>query len=120
MASNKYIEPNQQTPSEEEILKYLHNNLSHDEMHELEMQMIQSSFVNDAVEGLQAFHKKESIQKITQDLNNIIEKETKKKAKRKKYYEKFMQQNWLQLIVLVVLLVCLLAFFMVRYFILHT
>lgn len=119
MASQKNIEPQHQTPSEEEILKYLQDNLSHDETHAIEMQMMQSSFINDAVEGLQAFHKKESIQKFTTDLNKIIEKETNKKAKRKKYYEKLMQQNWLQLIVVIVILLCLIAFFMVRYFMLH-
>ena len=72
------ILPNQQSPSENELIQYLQENLSPEEMHEIEMQMAESAFVNDAVEGLQAFQDKKNIAKLIQELNQELLKKTSK------------------------------------------
>ena len=115
MANEGKILPNQQSPSEDELIQYLQENLLPEEMHEIEMQMANSAFVNDAVEGLQAFQDKENIAKITQELNKELIKKTSKKEKRKglKYYQ---QQDWIQLITIIILLLCLLSYFMVQFY----
>ena len=83
MANEEKILPNQQSPSENELIQYLKENLSPEEMHEIEMQMADSAFVNDAIEGLQAFQDKENIAKITQEINiELIKKTSKKKSRR--------------------------------------
>jgi len=41
--------------SDEQLLNYLRGYLSHEDAHDIEEQMIDDSFVNDAIEGLQQF-----------------------------------------------------------------
>jgi hypothetical protein len=115
MANEVKILPNQQSPSEDELIQYLQENLSPEEMHEIEMQMADSAFVNDAVEGLQAFQDKENIAKITQELNKELIKKTSKKKKRKGL-KSYQQQDWIQLIAIIIILLCLLSYFMVQLF----
>jgi hypothetical protein len=115
MANEVKILPNQQSPSEDELIQYLQENLSPEEMHEIEMQMADSAFVNDAVEGLQAFQDKENIAKITQQLNKELIKKTSKKKKRKGL-KSYQQQDWIQLIAIIIILLCLLSYFMVQLF----
>ena len=115
MANEEKILPNQQSPSEDELIQYLQENLSPEEMHEIEMQMADSAFVNDAIEGLQAFQDKENIAKITQELNKELIKKTSKKKKRKGL-KSYQQQDWIQLIAIIIILLCLLSYFMVQLF----
>ena len=109
------ILPNQQSPSENELIQYLKENLSPEEMHEIEMQMADSAFVNDAIEGLQAFQDKENIAKITQEINIELIKKTSKKKKRMGL-KSYQQQDWIQLIAIIIILICLLSYFMVQLF----
>lgn len=115
MANEGKILPNQQSPSEDELIQYLKENLSPEEMHEIEMQMADSAFINDAIEGLQAFQDKENIAKITKEINIELIKKTSKKKKRMglKSYQK---QDWIQLIAIIIILICLLSYFMVQLF----
>ncbi len=115
MANEGKILPNQQSPSEDELIQYLQENLSPEEMHEIEMQMADSAFVNDAIEGLQAFQDKENIAKITQEINTELIKKTSKKKKRKGL-KSYQQQDWIQLIAIIITLICLLSYFMVQLF----
>ena len=115
MANEGKILPNQQSPSEDELIQYLQENLSPEEMHEIEMQMVDSAFVNDAIEGLQAFQDKENIAKITQEINIELIKKTSKKKKRKGL-KSYQQQDWIQLIAIIIILICLLSYFMVQLF----
>ena len=115
MANEGKILPNQQSPSEDELIQYLQENLSPEEMHEIEMQMADSAFVNDAIEGLQAFQDKENIAKITQEINTELIKKTSKKKKRKGL-KSYQQQDWIQLIAIIIILICLLSYFMVQLF----
>jgi hypothetical protein len=115
MANEEKILPNQQSPSENELIQYLKENLSPEEMHEIEMQMADSAFVNDAIEGLQAFQDKENIAKITQEINIELIKKTSKKKKRMGL-KSYQQQDWIQLIAIIIILICLLSYFMVQLF----
>ena len=113
MAKEEKILPHQQAPGEDELIQYLQENLSPEEMHEIEMQMADSAFVNDAVEGLQAFQDKKNITKLTQELNRELLKKTSKK-KKQKGLKSYQQQDWIQLIIIIVILLCLLSYFMVQ------
>ena len=115
MANEEKILPNQQSPSENELIQYLKENLSPEEMHEIEMQMADSAFVNDAIEGLQAFQDKENIAKITQEINIELIKKTSKKKKRMGL-KSYQQQDWIQPIAIIIILICLLSYFMVQLF----
>jgi DNA primase large subunit len=113
MAKKEKILPHQQAPGEDELIQYLQERLSPEETHEIEMQMAESAFVNDAVEGLQAFQDKKNIAKLTQELNQELLKKTSKNKKRKGL-KSYQQQDWIQLIVIIVILLCLLSYFMVQ------
>jgi hypothetical protein len=113
MAKKEKILPHQQAPGEDELIQYLQERLSPEETHEIEMQMAESAFVNDAVEGLQAFQDKKNIAKLIQELNQELLKKTSKNKKRKGL-KSYQQQDWIQLIVIIVILLCLLSYFMVQ------
>lgn len=113
MAKEEKILPHQQAPGEDELIQYLQENLSPEEIHEIEMQMADSTFINDAIEGLQAFQDKKNITKLTQELNRELLKKTSKKKKRKGL-KSYQQQDWIQLIIIIVILLCLLSYFMVQ------
>lgn len=78
---------NEEGFEDEDLLKYLNQNLSPEELHELEKAMLQDTFVNDAIEGLSEIKDKEQINKSIDQLNNhlgkMIKDRTEKKRKRK-------------------------------------
>lgn len=74
--SNKDID-NQQ------LMDYLSNQLSKAQQHEVEKQITDDAFVNDAVEGLQQIQHKKDINAYVEQLNNELHKQVAKNKKRK-------------------------------------
>ena len=101
--------------TEEQLMEYLNNNLSNDEQHAIEMQMVESAFLADAVEGLQEFDNKKDISNYTKELNKQLLKYTTKKKVRKNK-RKFKQQDWVIIAVIIIMMLCLLGYFVVNEF----
>ncbi len=74
--SNKDID-NQQ------LMDYLSNHLQNAELHEVEKEMANDPFINDAVEGLQQVQPRQNIQDYVTQLNNDLQKQIAKSKKRK-------------------------------------
>src|SRR5438045_1602668 len=72
----KYID-NQQ------LMDYLSNRLSKTENHEVEKNMAEDEFMNDAVEGLQIIENKKDMQAYVEQLNSDLKKQIAKNKKRK-------------------------------------
>ncbi len=95
--------------SEEMLLKYALGNLTAEERHAIEIKMVNSAFVNDAVEGIDAFKNKKQVQQYMDELNRQLQKQTKKK-KKYKARRKLPSMDWIITAVVIVLLLCVLGY----------
>jgi ferric-dicitrate binding protein FerR (iron transport regulator) len=100
--------------SNEELLKYLDNDISEEEMNAIEQKMAASDFENDALEGLAQFKTKENITTITNSLNQQLKKQISRSTKRKKK-RKIQDQQWLIVVILAVLLLSVAGYFLIHY-----
>lgn len=112
--TNNILPPNTEF-SEEELMQYLNNNLSNEKQHAIEMQMAESAFLADAVEGLQEFDNKKNILNYTEELNKQLLKHTTRKKVRKSK-RKFKQQDWIIMAVVIIMMLCLLGYFVINEF----
>ena len=98
--------------NEEQLMNYVKGKLTGEGAHAVEKNMARSSFVNDAVEGLQKFSSAEKINAYQKDINDQLhQKLTEKRSKRKKLIGNL---SWEIVAVIVVILLCLLAFVIVE------
>lgn len=98
----------------DDLLKYLHGDISKDDQHKVERQMADSDFVSDAVEGLQHVRNKRSIEQYVEELNHNLQKQVSAKKQRKEK-RKLKDQPWILIAVVVVLSLCVLAYVVIRY-----
>jgi predicted PurR-regulated permease PerM len=104
--SNKDID-NQQ------LMDYLANQLSKAQTHEVEANMAEDPFLNDAVEGLQNIEPTEKINNYTIQLNQELQKVI---AKNKKAREKrrWKDSPTIYLVIISILLLVVLCFFLLK------
>ncbi len=98
--SNKDID-NQQ------LLAYLSDQLSKSNVHEVEKNMADDPFMNDAIEGLQQIDNKKNIPIHLEELQASLQKQLAKNAKRKKRRWQDNPQTYvITIIVIVLILIC--------------
>lgn len=98
---------------QEKLLDYLNKKLSDADAHEVEKQMADDPFMNDAVEGLEHFKNKESLLLLVEQLNNDLKKQTAKKNKRKEK-RKLKDQPWIYITVITLLLLVIISFVLIK------
>ncbi len=101
---------------QETLLLYLQNKLPEDKKHEIEKQLLQNEFTDDAVEGLQDFKDKEQLLYMVDMLNRDLKKKTEKK-KQQKEKMKIKDQSWLYISILLLILLIVLAFIVIQKYI---
>ena len=118
MSSNyKDILSNLSTDVDQEtLLLYLQNKLPEDKKHEVEKQLLQNEFNEDAADGLQEFKDKEQLLFMVEMLNRDLKKKTEKK-KQQKEKMKIKDQPWLYISILLLMLLIVLAFIVIQKFI---
>lgn len=100
--------------SQETLLQYLKKQLSKEEQHELEQQLLDDPFFNDAVEGLEEVAHPDRLLLIAEALNQDLKKRTqKKRAARAR--RQLRPQWWLYFSILILLILLVLV-----YLILHS
>ncbi|RFM27703.1 hypothetical protein [Deminuibacter soli] len=99
--------------SDEELLLYLEGKLSPEAQHALEAKLVDSAFMNDAVEGLEAFSSKQHLNDYVLQLNKQLHQQlhTRKQQKEKR---KIKDLPWLMIYVVIVLLLCILGYVVIR------
>jgi predicted secreted protein len=97
---------------QETLLLYLQGKLSEEKKHEVEKQLLQSDFEDDAVEGLQEFKDKEQLQYMVEMLNRDLKKRTEKKKKRREKM-RIPDQPWIYISILILLLLIVLSYVVV-------
>jgi len=113
MADINNILQQEEPMSEEQLMKYLQGKLSDEELHSMEKQMVDSDFMNDAVEGLQSFKKTKNIDEYVAQLNHQLQKQTALKIKRKQK-RRLKKNDWITLAVIIVLLLSLLGYVVIH------
>ena len=98
--------------NEDQLLNYIKGKLTDEDANTVERKMNTSSFLNDAVEGLQQFSSSEKINAYTQQLNeNLHHKLSNKKTRRKK---NIAGLSWEIITVIAVILLCILGYAIVE------
>ncbi|MFZ1306176.1 MAG: hypothetical protein WAT20_02245 [Ferruginibacter sp.] len=100
---------------QDKLLDYLNKNLSAAEAHEVEKQMADDEFMNDAMEGLENFKNKKDLSLIVQQLNSELKKQTEKK-KAKKEKRKLKDQPWLYITIVTLLILIIVAYIVIKKF----
>lgn len=100
---------------QEKLLDYLNKKLSAADAHEVEKQMADDAFMNDAVEGLEQFKNKKNLTLLLEQLNNDLKKQTAKK-KLKKEKRKLRDQPWLYFTLVLLLLLVVIGYVLVKKF----
>ena len=101
---------------QETLLLYLQGKLSEDKKHEVEKQLLQNEFNEDAADGLQEFKDKEQLQYMVEMLNRDLKKKTKKK-KQQKEKMKIKDQPWLYISLIILILLIVLTYIVIHRFI---
>ena len=104
--SNKDID-NQQ------LMDYLSNQLSKADSHEIEKNMADDAFMNDAVEGLQKIENKKDMQAYVEQLNNDLQKQiTKNKVRKEK--RRLKDQPYTLLTIIIILILVIVSFVVLK------
>lgn len=98
---------------QETLLLYLQGKLTAEKQHELELQMLDSDFEADALEGLQNMQDKQKLTLIVDQLNYDLKKRThKRKLRAERLKLKSDPSVWIAIVIFLLLIV-------VSYFIIH-
>ena len=98
---------------QDKLLDYLNKNLSAAEAHEVEKQMADDEFMNDAVEGLEHFKNKKDLSLLVEQLNKDLKKKTAKKNL-KKEKRKLKNQPWLYVSIVTLLLLIIISYVLIK------
>lgn len=97
---------------QETLLKYLNNQLPEDKKHEVEKQMLESDFTDDAMEGLHQIKDKQQIEYMVEMLNRDLKKKTEKKKRLRKKLE-LKQQPGLYIAVFLLILLIIICYIII-------
>ncbi len=98
--------------TDEDLLKYLHQNISKEEKDGFEKKMT-GSFESDAIDGLQQIKDKTSLENHVKQLHQKLPQllRTKKKRPEKKLLQDF---QWIILTLVLLLFICVLGYFIIH------
>lgn len=95
--------------SEEELLRYLRQQLGKNDERHVEQRLVDEDFDSEAVDGLQQLENKEKIEMIVDGLNRDLRKRTQKKIYRKSI-RRVKPEWWLYFSVLILLILVVIIF----------
>ena len=102
----------------EELMRYLQGNATEEERFAIEKQMADSSFIDEAIEGLQHFKDPAQVKEYVEQLNKQLQKQTAKKITRKNK-RKLKDQSWLIIAILAILLLSVTGFLLIHFTMKH-
>ncbi|MEO6313857.1 MAG: hypothetical protein ABIU63_10990 [Chitinophagaceae bacterium] len=96
----------------QQLMDYLAGKLPEDEQHQVEMQLADSDFMKDAVEGLENVHDKKDIHFYVEQINRDLHKKLQQK-KQKRQRRKLVQQRWVYAAIILILALIIAAWLMI-------
>lgn len=100
---------------QEKLLDYLNKKLSANDAHELEKQMADDEFMNDAVEGLEKFSNKRDLSAYVEQLNLDLKKQLDRK-KRRREKRKLKEQPWVYFTIVILLILIVVSYLLIKKF----
>lgn len=97
--------------NDEELLRYLRNDLEEEEKNILEKKIENDSFESEALQGLLQIQDKESLKKNLNYLNKKLRQLTSKKQRREK--RKIIISEWILLTIIFLLFICVITYFII-------
>jgi hypothetical protein len=98
---------------QETLLLYLQEKLSQEQKHEVEKQLLENEFANDALEGLQQVKNKKDINLIVEQLNRDLKLKTARRKKRREQL-RLKEQPWLYISLIIFLILIIISFVVIR------
>jgi len=98
---------------QEKLLDYLNRKLPTGEAHDLEKQMADDEFMNDAVEGLSELKDKKNIAAYVDQLNRDLQIQLSKKKKRREK-RKIKDQPWVYFAIALVMLLIIISWLVIK------
>jgi hypothetical protein len=99
--------------NEEQLRKYLSGEASREEIHAVEKNMADDSFMNDAVEGLETFSSQSKLENYVNELNKKLHQHL-ESGKDRKEKRKIKDLSPVILAVIIILLLCIVAYWVIR------
>jgi len=100
--------------SDEQLMNYLKGYLSHEDAHDIEEKMVDDSFINDAIEGLQQFSSNKKLDDYVRQLNRHLQEQT-SAQKYRNYKRRLKDLPWIIQALIIVLLLCMLAYVVIMF-----
>lgn len=97
----------------QKLMDYLSGKLSAEEKHDIEKEMSDSDFVNDAVEGLENMKNKKDLTFFIDQMNTDLQKQLNKKKSRKQK-RKLKDQPWLYFAIVLILFIIIICFVVIK------
>jgi hypothetical protein len=98
---------------QETLLLYLQDKLPEAKKHEVEKQLLESEFTDDAMEGLKEIKDKQQISYMVDMLNRDLKKKTEKKKQRREKL-KLKEQPWLYISIFILLLLIIFCYYIIH------
>ncbi len=99
---------------DDELINYVEDNLSAADRYEVEKKIMDSAFLNDAVEGLENIKKKENLDEYVKQLNKNLQQQLDFK-KQRRLKRRLKDNPWIIVTILILLAICIIGYFVIRY-----
>ena len=100
----------------QKLMDYINGKLSELEKNEVEQQMVDNNFVNDAIEGLKDIRDKKDIQSYIDQLNNSLQKQVERKKERREK-RRLKEYPWIYFAIILILLLCVVGYLVIKQYI---
>lgn len=98
----------------DKLLKYLNGELTPEENHEVEKEMISSGMMNDAVEGLQSVPNRSKLKFYEKELQSKLKKQLQKRDQ-KRESKKIKELPWLYIAIVIVILLVIISYAIIHH-----
>src|SRR5690349_19115628 len=100
--------------SDEQLMNYLKGILLREDAHDIEEKMIDDSFINDAIEGLQQFSSNKKLDDYVRQLNHHLHQQI-YAQKQRNYKRRLKDIPWIIQALVIMLLLCMLAYVVIMF-----
>ena len=100
----------------QKLMDYINGTLSDLEKNEVEQQMVDNGFVNDAIEGLKNISNKKDLQAYVDQLNSTLQKQVERKKERREK-RRLKEHPWIYFAIIIILALCVIGYVVIRQYI---
>jgi len=99
---------------QETLLLYLHDKLTPEKKHEVEKQLLENEFAEDALEGLKQFSNKDKLATLAQQLNRELKKQIQKNKARRRRPVHLKEYSWIYIAAILIIVLIIISYFIIH------